>query len=493
MRKQILFFIMLVPLLFTCTTRPVEQPPLAEWTASQFPIETYSLLPTASLASQPTSTFTPSPSITATFEADNIRSRTPASPAQCPVEKPELVPTFEYSSFTSESVDYFYTQVLDFLNAGGTRQAVVAAYGQRTAGVMISDVTGDNIVQEKDITGDGVPELVLTDSNTMDAFICQNGEYQGKNLLYQTYHFTQPVIVDIIDMNLDSVGEVIAMEGDASIRFVSVLEWDGNAFQLLNSERGSRWDPLQSCSDLLGSSWVYAQDTDGNGTLELVLKQDIPIGPEYGMGLPWRKETRICTWNGTAFVLSQRSIDTPPVYRFQAIQDGDVATRAGQYNQALALYQQAISSNTLLDWSPAWRIYEMEKYNIEGVDPSPTPRPTPVPDLAEYANLSAYAHFRMLLLYIVQNDVPEAKTIYDTLQQEYPESRAGHVYAEMATLFWNEYQHGNTIEQACATVTEYAFDHPAETLSRLGNGEFAVMYFGDQSLTYRPKDLCPFQ
>ncbi len=502
-----LFFLILVPLLFACTTTaPMAQPPTPDQTASQVHVETDAPIPTASpslthrLTStlRPTKTPTPSPTVTATFDVGSIKTRTPAPPAQCPIEKPEMVPAFEYSSSSSESVGHFYKQVLDFLNAGGTRQAVISAYLQHLSKarayffIQERNDTGDairwdSIVQERDITGDGIPDLLLTDSNTMDAFVCQNGQYQGKNLIYETYHFTQPVIADIKDMNLDGVDEIIAIEGDERIRIVIVLEWDGNRFQPLNLDRGSVWNPLQSCSDLLGPSWAYAQDTDNNGTLELVLKQGIPIGPEYGMGLPWRKETRTCTWNGTAFVLTQRKIDTPPEYRFQAVQDGDLAARAGKYDQALSLYQQAIFSDVLQGWSQAQRNYEQE------FDLIPTPRSTPIPDPAEYANHAAYARFRVLLLHVVQGYLPEAETVYSTLQEQYPEGRIGHAYAEMAAAFWNEYQKERNIGQACAKAVDYAIEHPTETLSYLGNGEYAIMYFGDQSLEYKPEDLCPFR
>lgn len=494
------FFFILVSLLFACTTTAaITQPPNPERTASQDyeEIDAFVITASPSVTHQPTSTLrptktsTPSPTIAATFDAGNIKTRTPAPAAQCPVEKPEMVPVFEYSSSSSESVGYFYKQVLDFLNAGGTRRAVVVVYRPHTFGVMISGVTGDNIIRERDITGDGIPDLLLTDSNTMYAFVCENGQYQGTILMGQTYHFFQPVIADIKDMNSDGVDEIIAIEGDARIKIVTVFEWDGSEFQTLIQDVGGSWP--RTCSDLLGSSWVYAQDMDGNGTLELVLKQGIPIGPEYGMGLPWRKETRTCTWNGNAFVLTQIEIDTSPEYRFQAVQDGDRAARAGEYDQALSLYQQAISSNTLLGWSQAWRNYEMEKYNSQAFDPSPTPEPTPVLDPAEYANLAAYARFRILLLHVVQGYLPEAEIMHNTLQKDYPEGQIGHAYAEMATAFWNEYQKDEKIWQACAKAIEYAVEHPAETLSYLGNGEYAIMYYGDQSLEYKPEDLCPFQ
>jgi hypothetical protein len=89
--------------------------------------------------------------------------------------------------------------------------------------------------------------------------------------------------------------------------------------------------------------------------------------------------------------------------------------------------------------------------------------------------------------------LPEAEIVYNTLQKKYSEGQVGHAYAEMAAAFWNEYQKEKNIGQACAKAVDYATAHPGETLSYLGNGENAITYYGEQSLEYRPDDLCPFR
>jgi hypothetical protein len=35
--------------------------------------------------------------------------------------------------------------------------------------------------------------------------------------------------------------------------------------------------------------------------------------------------------------------------------------------------------------------------------------------------------------------------------------------------------------------------HPQDILAYLGNGDFEIAYFGEQSLTYKPDDVCPFK
>ncbi len=231
-------------------------------------------------------------------------------------------------------------------------------------------------------------------------------------------------------------------------------------------------------------------DTDGNGTLELVLKQEIPIWSEYSGGLPWRKETRICTWNGEAFVLINTKL-APPEYRFQAVQDGDMAALQRNFEKALSYYQQAIFDDKLDWWTQERRIYEIGVYGPEEIV-KPTPLPSLLPDPTEYSNLAAYAYYRIMLLHSLQNSIPEAQIAYDTLQEEFPPGKVGHAYAKMAFSFWQEFQQSENLGQACDKAIEYAAAHPVEILAYLGNSDYSDTYYGEQSLEYSPIDICPF-
>jgi hypothetical protein len=57
----------------------------------------------------------------------------------------------------------------------------------------------------------------------------------------------------------------------------------------------------------------------------------------------------------------------------------------------------------------------------------------------------------------------------------------------MATAFWNEYQTTNDIERACSKAVSYAATNP-EILTYLGGP-----YHGEQSLWYKPENVCPFK
>jgi hypothetical protein len=98
-----------------------------------------------------------------------------------------------------------------------------------------------------------------------------------------------------------------------------------------------------------------------------------------------------------------------------------------------------------------------------------------------------------MLLYVVQGDLSDAKTVYDTLQTKFPAGQPSHADAELATAFWAGYQTSHSVAQACAPAIAYAAQHPADILAYLGRSDYSQNPFGDQSLTYKPADVCPFQ
>jgi hypothetical protein len=492
-------------LLFACSTTDESLPPvlLSSVTLTQpatfVPSQTATSTPSLTHTSSPTLRTTPSPSrrppdtslptstlrktstattqatITPTFDASSLITRTPAQPAQCPEEKPELVPTFNYDD---DNWMLVWKQILEALNHGVTRKAIISVYSQHYP------TFARRWILEKDVTGDDIPELLFTFMpESFIAYLCKDGQYQAVQLPVNSYHFLQPTIITIKDMNRDGVDEIIARAGDDRIRVFTVYEWDGNKFVELNEK--------SDCMVLYGPSTVKALDVNGDYIQELVLKQEIPIWSEYTYGLPWRKETRICSWNGASFVLTSTEY-AQPEYRFQAVQDGDRATLAGDYGKALNFYQQAIFSDTLDWWSNERSWYESNVYVKEFVI-NPTLDSSLTPDPAEYPNLTAYSRYRIMLLHIVRDYLPEAKIVYDTLQAKIPNGQVGHAYAEMAEVFWNEYQKSSDLKQACSETVKYATSYAEDILSYLGNSKFSKAYYGDQSLEYQPEDICPFR
>ncbi len=475
----ILFAAAFIVLLSACSPAPTAAPTVTRQPTLTQPVKTATRQPTAATTAT-IAVKTVSPTIT--------RTSTPLLGAGCPAKKPESSLNSEGSDGTYESNQRFFAEILDFLNAGGSRKAVIMAYRQKYSWA------NQRIIQEKDVTGDGVPELLLTEPNGFVAFVCLNGQYQENSVLhYETYHGSQPGIDKIIDMNHDGIDEIISSSGDMRFRFVEVSTWNGDRFSLLNdSVELPDYYEERVCSVLMGESKVSTRDTDNDGTLELILEQGIPIWSEYSFGPPWRKEMRICKWDGKAFAPDKIEITAPPHYRFQAVQDADRASLQGNYTKALDLYQQTIF-NDKLDW---WSIDRI-RYEVNMTDEergyNPTPLPSMSADPAEYPTLAAYARFRIMLLHALRGYLPEAKLAYDTLQEKFPAGQTGHVHAEMASAFWLEYQASKNIERSCAKAIDYATLHPADVLYYLGNSQYNKdVSFGQQSLKYEPENICPF-
>jgi hypothetical protein len=151
------------------------------------------------------------------------------------------------------------------------------------------------------------------------------------------------------------------------------------------------------------------------------------------------------------------------------------------------LYQDAIFSDNLKEWSP-----EIHAYYVGIPKAYMNSQPTPTfpgtnLDTTEYPRLAAYAYFRITLLHILQDHESDAGTVYQTLQQKFPAGNPGFPYAEMAAAFWNEYQSSHDMTAACGMAVEYAAGHP-DILIPLGSD-----YHGMQSHRYKPGDVCPFR
>jgi hypothetical protein len=225
------------------------------------------------------------------------------------------------------------------------------------------------------------------------------------------------------------------------------------------------------------------RDIDSNGTKEIILMNNGFVQPDNDF--PYRRETRICMWNGQNLVVYKREFDAP-YYRFQAVQDGDRVILSGDYNQALSFYQQTINDKKLewftqdRKWYDFW-VYHSKIYSSE---PTPTASPALIPDPNEYPTLAAYAYYHIMLLQILQNDGIKAESTFNTLQSEFPPES---YFAQVAFVFWQEYQLSTNIQSSCRKVVEYAQEHPVP-VEYLGDWDHGV-----HSIQYTPETICPFR
>jgi hypothetical protein len=472
-----------VPSITTGVVVTNTQPPAktASVTASPTVTHTPTPMPADTLTPSPSPTKTVSPSVTPTFDIASVMTNTPASPARCPVEDPDLLPEIEITfenSCSSEVSSY----IAKYLNAGGNPEKLLTHLEQEQKGIW-------------DLTGDGIPE-VLTFVCYLHIYTCDDGAYTVVAEI-SPGDGIPPNLIKVTDMNLDGTAELLVQtSAGAADMFYEVLGWDGSQFINLVTQpdfespfRGGVYYGQFVTSGVsefgrgIFSTWD-AIDTDNNGTIEIVFRYGLPAGL-YDGG-PWRAETDIYMWNGAGYVLDSIKID-PPQYRFQAVQDADDAFLNGEYNQAYDLYDQVIFNEALDWWSKERAIHETERYYAEFWWGNSTPTPLPSND-HEFGNLAAYAYYRIMLLHIVTGSLPEAERIYETLIDKFPVGQEGYAYAEMATEFWHKYKISYNLQQACEKAIKYAEVNGERILGYLGSD-----YHGFQSRTYQPEDVCPLK
>ena len=431
--------------------------------------------PTATPSVTPTRTSTPEP--TPTFNFAPLSRATSAAPAQCPAEgDPEIPDLASVGSIGEEDLE----QIRIFLSEGGSVEDLrgeLAAFGQ------------DGILVQRDLTGDGVPEVILTHP-ILQILGCSGGSYQ---LLLQVYPEdpTFPVLsVTIADLNGNTLPELVVETEfwgmhDYTLN-VRVYEWDGEDF--VNRMASEIDHPLLELGRLYwesGRALMYngdlkLGDVDINGTIELVLRGGYAGGLAAKVSMPQLIEQHIWMWNGSEYTLVEIRYDEP-VYKYQAASIGDLYSLIGNYDDAIATYQQAIFDSDL----NVWNQQKIEAQYFGG-------------DLDLFQNwdqqnyeqaerINMYARFRMLVVnYLIGND-STVVTQYDSLQRIAEGGSPGKMYAELARAFVESYQGEGSITQACRAAQQFAKLNEQEILWPLGPSAYGEMWWGPDS-----EEICPF-
>lgn len=199
---------------------------------------------------------------------------------------------------------------------------------------------------------------------------------------------------------------------------------------------------------------VSVTDLDHNGTKEVVIRTIACDFGEVGYTGPYRWSILALTWNGDHFQPLPERLD-PPEYRFQAVQDGDVETQRGNYEEAMRFYRQALNDRQLKGWSEELYHQQWDRYTTREGTPTPTPAPV---DPNEYAVLSAYIRYRFMLIHIAQGNADQAQAEFEAFQQEVLPGQPGDDYLLLARKFWTAYQPQHNLAAACAATRAYAHD-----------------------------------
>jgi hypothetical protein len=419
------------------------------------------------------------------------------SPAEaCPEINTNLRPPDFEALNVNPSDRHFQQLYLDYFNHGGMAGNLLQAW--KPSYIM-------------DLTNDGVPEMVF---QLQDVFIfgCQAGEFRLLLDVRAGEDSSANSIIEIQDANQNGYPEII-LGMKAASNSVDILEWDAsNIYHLkytlgLETHFRSLWVPNDRhinedglFEESIRGIDVKFEAMDTDPLLDLAVHIMPPFSDDsFNEGYPWRNETDFYTWNGSTYGFAKQVYD-PPLFRFQAVHDGDRAFLRRDYDQAIQYYQLAIKDDDLYWYTEDRKIYLMVN------DPMSKPGDiTPAPpkiNPAEYPNLSAYSYFRMIQAEILKGHPSGAQTIYDWLQANFSVDMPGYVYVELANLFWDEYQKSGDFSRSCTLTYDYASTRPEEVFRFLTtqiviNKKLITwpdpIHFGSQSaeLEYSPGMICP--
>lgn len=199
----------------------------------------------------------------------------------------------------------------------------------------------------------------------------------------------------------------------------------------------------------MASAEVKVQDTDGNGSKEIVL-----TGGEQGsVGAgPQRQQTQVWAWDGAAYALRSMT-PAPPAFLYHAVKDADALFAAGKYSDAEAAYLAAVGNSDLKVWNP---------------------------DKNERNELEAYALFRAALAELMSGGDRDKANGYLARGNAY----TGTLNRQLAGAFEAGFAAKGEVSVGCGAVREDVKANVAEYTQ--------FWDFGYSNPPFDPDTVCPF-
>jgi hypothetical protein len=384
---------------------------------------------------------TPTPGLLAPTAAPH-----PVDPICVPFRPQETLPHASYHEMPSV--------VLDFLNTGGTLEALdEGLYQAGIANQPAAAASGD-------FTGNGKLDVVISIYNPQSQSLPPAGQmviYKCQNDAYEL-GFTQespefsgaPGILYIKDLTGDSVQEIVSNSPSCGVHtcyeYIEIFAWDGEAFT--NRLVGATGDlPFPVVNFIEQEDRTFDLVVSGSGI------GSVGAGPQRDQIRRWSYQSDREVWE----VIDERLGESS--YRIHVLHDADQAAETGDYDVALILYQRVISDTTLVDW----------------VNP-----------VEEQDTLAAYARYRLVLLYQIRGQDQFSQITLREMEQTYPETSSLHAYTLMAKTMMDAYA-SDGLEAACREARNFARENETEILAPLGPEAFG---YGNPA--YTPEDVCPW-
>jgi hypothetical protein len=377
---------------------------------------------------------------------------------------PSITPMPDFSLFDGNCPDispvsaFEYTgpySFMDYLNSGGSFTALQSSFNaliQKKADIR------DGRVSSTDLTGDGVPEIlinaVLVKGTIWQILGCNAGRYET---LVDVNDPDSRYFRFAVDLNGNKLPEIISYrqtqpESTQLYEFF-VQEWSGR--QIVDLMDGTRFEDVGKRLPVDIFDWqrqaanasVTTRDTDGNGLFEVVITGGLLTPVPTCETRFERQFTETWAWDGKSFQLADRVYDLP-IYRFQRSADGDLAFALHRFDVALAAYQDVLFDAGLFRRDQYLSHLEYCKGIGPAIDNALLDN--------EQEQLMAYARWRILLINALNGTDDAVQVIYETLQEKFPEGKPGHSYAIIASAFWSEYQVSQNIQVACDSANSVA-------------------------------------
>lgn len=446
--------LILALILSTCA----QSQPVAVVTETIQPFRTsipHTSTPSLIFTRSPTFTTTPTITLTSNFSPP-IATKTLLPTATCP--QPNQNTALDFRDFENsllqiktvndleKALEIAKNSIFTYMNAGGTTEKLKIIFQQEQK-KQKPNYLGDIVLG--DITGDGIPEVFVwialpgseeglspftiryikqffptpVVSTQTYVFACNQEKYNYLGNL-KDHYFGYGAMPAIADLNADGVDEIIQSSYDFADSgyaiHVYILNWDGSEFvDAIHDELSEDWmssfieGGIYNGKARVRSGNFNLQDIDDNGTTEVVISSDDFRGAQ-SCEILYRETKMVLMWNGDHFIGFYWR--TPPIYRIQAIWDGDHESVHGLLSQALSSYQKVLD-DTLLPWSLDYQNLVVPLCSdIPGSIPIPA---SALPDDGEAPRLKAYSLYRIMLLKIVQGDFSSAEANYNLLQEKY--------------------------------------------------------------------------
>ncbi len=311
-------------------------------------------------ATQPDDSTQPPPTITPTL--GTRITRTPSPGQTCPaVSGKSATITMPADAFFDKQNNFVPDPIVTYLNTTGSAEGLKAAL--ETLNFFFR-----NKVSTVDVTGDGVPEVLLDLTfkpfygSVLLVFGCRDGAYvtlwnmltgdQSKDMELDGHHDFSGIRF-VQDLNGDGIRDIVFDEinnlgahGYGSLDY-QILEWNGSTFVDLAEQNQ---DGSSAITQFDASSASTLHD-HGNGTQELVLPAVPGKYSYYGGSDAERTRETIYAWNGVHFTQYCWRYTEPPKYIADAAMDGDNESSCRHFDAALHAYQSLIYDTALLPWN----------------------------------------------------------------------------------------------------------------------------------------------